>query len=134
MPVQATVTQPRPYFLPQSIDYEALPLAVRAAFDTIISPAYDELVMSPASGLERAAGATIVFLLVEELLDQFELGQTFNLAQTTDGGDRQERNRALNRHLQLVSSKQTAVNALLRVKKMSMQPQVINMGPPVVSG
>jgi len=120
----------RPYFLPETFDLKAQPAAFQAAFDAIIEPAYQQLVVAPLDALERTAGTTIVFLLVEELLDHFELGQQFDLASTTTRGDREAREKAINRHLRLVGAKQTAISALLRLRKLSLRPRVIPMGPP----
>ena len=53
----------RPYFLPETVDFDTLPPAVRAAFTTIVEPAYRELVLGAVSVLERSAGASFVFLL-----------------------------------------------------------------------
>jgi len=120
----------RPYFLPETFDLEAQPAAFQAAFDAIIEPAYQQLVVAPLDALERAAGTTIVFMLVEELIDQLELGLQFDLASGATCGDRGAREKAINRHLRTVSAKQTAINALLRLRKLSLQPRVISMGPP----
>lgn len=127
----AETPRSRLHFLPDSFDFDAQPAAFQAAYDAIIEPAYKQLVVAPLDALERAAGTTIVFLLVEELLDQFELGQQFDLAPTTTRGDREAREKAINRHLRLVGAKQTAINALLRLRKLSLQPRFIPMGPPV---
>lgn len=126
------ISRPRPYFLPESIDFDALPAAVQAAYESIIQPVYEELVLQPNTGLERAAGTTIVFLLVQELLDQFELGQALNLQQPATADDIGGREKALQRHLRLVAAKQTAISALLRLRKLGRQPQFIPVGPPML--
>lgn len=128
----AKAQRSRPYFLPETFDFEAQPAAFQAAYDAIIEPAYKQLVVAPLDALERAAGTTIVFLLVEELLDQLELGLQFDLAPTTTRGDREAREKAINRHLRLVGAKQTAISALLRLRKLSLKPRFFSMGPPVV--
>ncbi len=64
---------PRPYFIPESVDYEAMPEAVRKALINIVGPAYQDLVEHALTSFERAAGVTLVFLLTLEVLDQFAL-------------------------------------------------------------
>ena len=118
---QPRTAPPRPYFLPAGIDYQTLPQEVQAALNQIIQPAYFELVVLPKSALERAAGTSIVFLMVEELLQQFEIGRQMDLtlANTTKSDEREQE---WQRHLKLVSAKQSAVNGLLRLRKSYPPP------------
>ncbi len=120
----------RHYFLPETFVFEAQPEAFQAAYLAIIEPAYQQLVVAPRDALERATGITIVFLLVEELLEQQDLGIEFDRAPSKARGDRDAREKAINRHLRLVSAKQTAINALFRVRKLAQQPRFIPLTPP----
>jgi hypothetical protein len=131
------MTEPAPkpprsrlYFLPAGFDFEAQPAAFQAAYDAIIEPAYQQLVVAPRDALERSIGTTIVFLLVEELIDQQDLGLEFDRSQSTTRGDRDSREKAINRYLRLVSAKQAAINALHRVRQMAMQPRFFSINPP----
>jgi len=69
MPQTAETKPIRLYFLPETVDWDALPQSVRTAFTTIIEPAYRELVLGARDALERCAAASFVFLLAEEVLD-----------------------------------------------------------------
>jgi hypothetical protein len=125
-------TKPPParlHFLPDTFDFAAQPPAFQAAYTEIIEPAYQQLVVAPRDALEKSVGTSIVFLLLEELLDQQELGLEFDQAQAKTRSDRDAREKALNRHLRLVSAKQTAINAYLRVRKLAQQPRFSN--PPI---
>jgi hypothetical protein len=108
----------RPYFLPETVDIDTLPRAVRAAFTTIVEPAYQELVLGATRALERSAGASFVFLLAEEVLNHFEIGRQMNLDQSQTADDRAQCEQALARHLKLVGAKNSALGALLRIRKL----------------
>lgn len=132
------MTEPAPkpprsrlYFLPAGFDFEAQPAAFQAAYAAIIEPAYQQLVLAPRDALERSVGTTIVFLLVEELIDQQDLGQEFDRAESKTRGDRESREKAINRYLRLVSAKQAAISALHRVRQLAMQPRVFSINPPI---
>jgi hypothetical protein len=103
---------PRPYFLPADLVWEELPENVRVALVTIVNPAYDELVIHAASILERSAGASLVFLLAEEVLQQFELGNSM----FSGAGNTAARQQSMDRYLRLISAKQKIANYLERVK------------------
>ncbi|MBL9085013.1 MAG: hypothetical protein JNK76_24630 [Planctomycetales bacterium] len=108
----------RPYFLPETVAFDTLPRPVQVAFTTIVEPAYRELVLGAASALERSAGASFVFLLAEEVLNHFEIGRQMNLDQSQVAEDRAQREQALARHLKLLSAKNSALGALLRIRKL----------------
>lgn len=108
----------RPYFVPESVDFEALPKSVKVAFKTIVEPAYTELVLAAPNSLERSMGASFVFLLAEELLNHFEIGREMDLAQTQAGADREQRDKAFARYLKLLGAKNAALHALLRIRKL----------------
>jgi hypothetical protein len=108
----------RPYYLPETIDFHALPEAVKLALEVIIEPAYKELVPGAPTTLERSAGVSLSFLLAMEVLDQFELGHQLNLSGAPPGGDASERQLLIARHLRVVGAKQQAARFLLRLQEM----------------
>jgi hypothetical protein len=95
---------PRPYFLPAELPWDDLPENVQTALATIVAPAYHELVMKAANALERSAGASLVFLLTEEVIEQFEIGALMNFGR--DRGMRDERQAAMDHNLRLIGVKQ----------------------------
>lgn len=109
---------PRPYFLPPEIELETLPEAVQIAIQSIIEPAYAELVLAAPNPLERSMGISFVFLLTEEVLSHFELGRQMNLDQTQGDEERARRERDLARYLKLFGAKTSALHALLRLRKL----------------
>ena len=120
----------RPYFVPEGIDFDSLPEPVKLALQTVVQPAYDELVVAAPNALERSVGASVVFLLTEEVLGQFELGRQMDFTQTAGATDRTEREKALAHYLQLVGAKNSATNALLRLRRFPSFPRFTPMGPP----
>ena len=108
----------RPYYLPETIDFHALPEPVKGALEVIIEPCYKELVLGAATALERSAGVSVSFLLAMEVLDQFEIGHQLNLSGTSNLGDTSERQLLIARHLRVVGTKQQASGFLLRLQEM----------------
>jgi hypothetical protein len=108
----------RPYFVPASVDYAALPEPVQLAFSAIIQPTYDELVLGAASALARSAGVSLCFLLAIEVLDQFEIGEQLSFLGISHDADRDQRDRTIARHLRLVGAKQHAASFLLRLETL----------------
>ncbi len=123
-------TSSRPYFVPEGTDFAALPEPVRLAFCTIVEPAYQELVLGAPNALERAQGATFVFLLAEEVLSQFELGRQMNLSQTQVAEDHERRERDLSRLLRVLGAKNSAFHALLRLRKLPFFTRFTPTVPP----
>ncbi len=121
----------RPYFMPENVNYDLLPVSVKIALETIVEPAYSELVLSAPNALERSMGASFVFLLAEEVLNHFEIGRQMDLAQTQCAADREQREQALSRYLKLLGAKNSALNALMRLRKLPSFPRFSPMmGPP----
>jgi hypothetical protein len=108
----------RPYFLPEEIDFDTLPEAVRAALNSIVAPAYQNLVITAPNPLERSMGVSFVFLLTEEILTHFELGRQMALDRKPDDDERRNRERELSQYLRLLSAKTSALHALLRLRKL----------------
>lgn len=126
-------TSSRPYFIPEGTDFDALSEPVRLAFRTIVEPAYQELVLGAPNPLERAQGATFVFLLAEEVLSQFELGLQMDLSQTQVAEDherRERRERALSRMLRVLGAKNSALQALLRLRRLPLLARITPSVPP----
>ena len=107
-------TSVRPYFLPDTIKWDELPHNVRAAFDDVVVPAYREYVTLARDPVQRSAGASLVFLLCEELLDQFELASTRIPGGPEPAADRAK---AIERYLRLVGAKQKIASFLDRLAK-----------------
>jgi hypothetical protein len=112
----------RPYFLPVDVDHDSLPEPVRIALDEIVEPAYRELVLGAATALGRSAGVSLVFLLAEEILGQFQLGGQMDFGQAPDPSRRAERDKLIAAHLRVVNSKQQTANFILRLKDLRYKP------------
>src|SRR4051794_11363379 len=102
----------RPFFLPEDLDFESLPANVQVAIDEIVAPAYGELVLGARSELERSSAISFVFLLTEEIQDQFEVAQQFPLG-SHSGQDSSARHKRMRQHLRLVDAKLSAGTFIL---------------------
>ena len=130
--MESTYEGIRPYFLPSSINWAELPPEVQAAMQSIIEPAYQELVVCAEDVLERSSGASLVFLLAEEIVNQFALGQGMTVF--TGVPDDGARRAAVDCHLRLVGSKHRVKSFLLRLRAMhrgggSSKPQQVEKRP-----
>lgn len=65
----------RPYWRPD-VPIEDLPGGLRLAVETIIGPAYQELVMGAEGTMEQLTGLSAVYLTELEIIDQVELAET----------------------------------------------------------
>jgi len=106
----------RPYFFPADIDFATLPEEVKLAVETLIEPLYQQLVLEAEDPLERAAGSSLVCLMVLELLDQFELGQLMRPGNQDEQADRDQRDQLTARYLRLVGGKQKTTDLILRIR------------------
>jgi hypothetical protein len=106
----------RPYYIPASVDYGALPEAIKVAFTAIIEPAYRELVLGATGALARSAGVSLHFLLCLEVLDQFSIGHTLDFTGGPSDSGSVDRDRLIARHLRLLGSKNQAANFVLRLE------------------
>ena len=114
--MEATTPSPsRPYWIPERIDLDALPEALRLAISEIVNPAYQEFVLGAADALQRSAGATYVHLVWLEVLHQCELGQELDKFLRPNFGFAAQADMVA-QHLRLVGAKQQAGTFLLRVK------------------
>ena len=110
-----TTESVRPYFVPEDVDFDALPETLRAAITAIINPAYLELVVAAREGLERSTGMTICHLAWLEILQQLELSRQSGLARDVDQSVDHEK--LIERHLRLVGAKVKASSLLLRLQE-----------------
>lgn len=112
----SALDKPRPYFIPASVDFSALPAEVQMALTEIVAPTYERLVLHADSTLERSAGVTLTFLLTLELVEQFQLGRQLDLAGTSKHVDSDERDKIIARHLRLIDSKHKQADFLVRLQ------------------
>jgi len=111
----AAVPSVRPYFIPASVDYDALPEPVRQALVGVVGPAYQDLVERALTALERAAGVTLVFLLTMEVIEQFALARVTDFGAPPSADAARERDKLIEAHLRLVSAKQASARFALRL-------------------
>jgi hypothetical protein len=126
---KSAAAEPRPYYLPPGVDLAALPKPMRLAFEAIVQPTYAELVLAAPTSLERAVGVSLHFLLCLEVLEQFELGHQLNFTGASAGDDQAERDRAIAKHLKLVSAKQHAANFLARLQNLRTKLRISPYDP-----
>ena len=112
----------RPYFIPPSVDYDALPPDVQLALAGIVEPAYKQLVERAMTGLERAAGVSLVFLLTLEVLDQLKLGRDTDFTTLDSAAAAEERNKRIDEHLRILSAKQASARFMLRLHRFRQEP------------
>ena len=112
----------RPYFIPESVDYNALPEPVRRALAHVVGPAYQDLVERAMTALERSAGVTLVFLLAMEVLDQFALAHATDFSAQASGQGAPGRDKMIDAHLRLVGSKQASARFVLRLNLLRQAP------------
>lgn len=117
----------RPYFIPASVDYASLPPDVQLALAGIVEPAYKQLVERAMTGLERAAGVSLVFLLTLEVLDQFKLARDIDFTTLNSVAAAEERNKQIDEHLRLLSAKQASARFMLRLHRFRNEPFIGTM-------
>ena len=108
-------SSPRPYWWPGDVAIGQLPENLRAAFEGLIQPTYDKLVIAARSGPEQSTGATIVSLLLLEILQQTELGKDL-LAGGQEPERLQKQEKAIGRLLRLAGAKTKATELLMRLQ------------------
>jgi hypothetical protein len=112
----------RPYFIPESVDYEALPEPVRRALVSIVGPAYQESVELATTAMERSAGNTLVFLLTLEVLHQFDVARALDFSTLAGADATQERDKLIEDHLLLVCVKEMSARFMLRLNALRQDP------------
>ena len=105
---------PRPYWIPAGVDFDSLSAELRAAIMGVVNPAYQSLVLEAAAGLEQSTGLTIVHLLWLEVLDQIELGQSFENGKG-DPEASEKRIGMIERYIRMAGAKTKTSNFLLRL-------------------
>jgi hypothetical protein len=116
----STDPSPRPYFLPEGLQWEKLPASIQAAFEQILSPSYARLVVEPTDPLEQSAGVTAVFLEALEIVDQIDIGQQL-FKSPSDASRAEARDKAIARHLRLVGPKQRALGFISRLREQRLR-------------
>ena len=111
-----TTFKENPCFLPDDFDYDGLPSAVQRAICELVQPAYDELVVGAHDALERGAGASFTFLLLLEVLEQFNLTDQLGQNLKQGRGYRSLQDEDLVRHLRLAGAKDKVAGFLLRLR------------------
>lgn len=106
---------PRPYWIPDGLEFDELPHELQAAVVGVINPAYRELVLKGAPGIEQSTGLTIVHLLWLEILEQMALAR--GLPRDTNLESRRARQTQIDRYLRLVGAKGKASHLLLRIRE-----------------
>lgn len=106
----------RPYFVPDGVEWDALPPGLRVALEALVAPAYQELVVDARNALERSAGSSLTFLLVQEILEQFSITADVDLTavQKNFPARRQE----MDPHLRLLNAKQKIANFIQRMAEV----------------
>ncbi|MHC4874845.1 MAG: hypothetical protein ACYTGL_00015 [Planctomycetota bacterium] len=105
----------RPYWIPEGVDFSALPADLRTAISTLVSPAYEELVLRAKPGLEQTTGTTIVQFMWLEVLEMFEIGREFMQVDSSPES-RQERDAKVSRLLKVVAAKSKASAFWVRIQ------------------
>ena len=111
-----TASANNPYFLPDDFDFDGLPAVVQRAICELVQPAYDELVAGAHDALERAAGASFTFLLLLEVLEQFNLTNQLDQNLKQGHGFRSLQDDDVIRHLRLAGAKDKVAGFLLRLR------------------
>jgi hypothetical protein len=105
----------RPLWIPDGLDFDRLPEALRLAVSGILNPAYRELVLEAPTALLRTAGLTYVHAAWLELIDQIELCKS--MARLLPSGESSEAlQEPIARHLRLVGAKEKFGKFLLQIK------------------
>lgn len=108
---------PRPYWIPAGLKFDELSHELQVAVVGVINPAYRELVLQAAPGLEQSTGLTIVHLLWLEILEQIALAR--GLPRDTNLESRRARQAQIDRYLRLVGAKGKASHLLLRIREVA---------------
>lgn len=110
----------RPFFLSAGLDLEALPPELRAAIEQIVLPLYRRFVLHGKCPLETAMGASLTFLMAQEVLSQFAIGlETFGCL-TPSPEQAAHRQQEIDRFLRLLGAKGRCVNFLQRLAEFRM--------------
>jgi hypothetical protein len=113
-----------PFFLPSGLDIGTLPPQLGAALVEIVTPFYERYVVRGDSPMEVATGTTATFLLAQEIIFQYELGQQFfdNQGCTDASMRRQEK---LDMLLRLLGAKMRCLNLLHRLAEFYQRSDTV---------
>jgi hypothetical protein len=105
-----------PPWIPIGFQWDSLPRTLQSALIEFIAPAYDQLVAHVADQIERSTGLSLVGLLWQEIINQFEQGEHF----VADSFIRSLGNSPdlLARQLQLTDAKAKITYILLRLREI----------------
>jgi hypothetical protein len=106
---------PRPYWWPEAVPIDQLPGNLRAAVEGLIQPNYEEMVVAARPGLEQSTGATIVNLMLIEVLQQVELGKDL-LGAGQEPERLRKHEKSIGRLLRLAGAKTKATELLMRLQ------------------
>lgn len=121
-------TEPLPFFLPQDINWDELPEAVRAAVHDIVTPLYREFVLENADALQRSAGMSLVFLATLEVVEFVGNGRSVFERPPTDD-EIKARQQQIDRQLRLVGAKMKCTDLLLRLQSWREKALVRHLSP-----
>lgn len=110
----------RPYWVPANVQFDKIPKRVQLALQTVLQPAYDELVLAASDPLERSTGTTFVFLVWLELSEQFQIGAEFQRDATLQP-PAENRLAAIGNYLRVIGAKQKVAGFLLRLQELNRQ-------------
>jgi hypothetical protein len=116
---------PKPYFVPPGVPFESFPRPLQLAILEVVQPCYADLVLGAATALERQAGASLTFMLLLEVIEQYQLGKL--VVDVAVGKPRsRDYDKQLRRYLRIVRSKehvQKFVARLQAVRRKSLFPR-----------
>ncbi len=106
----------RPLWIPDGVDFDALPKPLQCAVADIINPTYNELVLQAQTGLERSVGLTYTHLLWLAAIDMIEIARDMGPGLERGEGTDQHQKK-IKRHLRLVGQKDRLAKFLLEAQK-----------------
>ena len=112
---------PRPFFLPEGLDLESLPPQLQAALQEIVAPLYERYVIRGVSPLEVSTGTSLTFLLAQEVVAQFELGQEMFGASARSPDASALRQQKIDQYFRVLKAKMGCANLLQRLAELRMK-------------
>ena len=101
------------------------PKRSKPSYNRLFSLATTNLVLEADSPLEKSAGISLTFLLTLEILDQFAFAPQLNLRAPTEAEASEVRERAMARHLRLITAKQKVSSFLLRLRELRSKEMLV---------
>jgi len=115
-------SQIRPLFLAAGMDLDALHPELLAALEHIVLPVYERYVLSGQSPLETGTGMSLAFLLAQEILSQFAIGQESFGCLTPSPEQAAKRQQEIDRYLRLFGAKGRCTAFLQRIAEFRSRP------------